>query len=176
MGKLAITSGRVRPDIIAYLHQNPQALDQFNPTVNLTNSPCPRTWVSASDMLNVCESVEADNYTTKASVEGAIGNAETNQLFAFKTMVDSAATPEVILADPHGSRVPENASVMYAVSLALIHVVDTVEKAEYAMQYARRLPAEFESLMVRQMATKVDGMKRTKEYIDYLSRRGETLL
>lgn len=174
--KWAINSGRVRPDIIAYLHQNPQALDQFNPTVNLTNSPCPRTWVSASDILNICEETEADNYTTKASVEGSIGNAEMLQFFAFKTMVDQAATPEVILADPHGVRVPENASVMYAVCLALVNVCDTVEKAEFAMQYAKRLPAEFESLMVKQMAGNVEGMKHTKEYVDYLSRRGETLL
>ena len=174
--KWAINSGQVRPDIIAYLNTNPHALDQFNPSVSLTNCPSPRTWVHASEMLTICEQVGADQYHQKASVEGAIGAPECVAFFNFKTMVDRAVTPQVILADPQGANVPENASIMYAVSLALCNIVETQETAEYAMQYAKRLPAEFEALIVRQLCQKNESYKVTNEYIDYTARHSDMLL
>ena len=174
--KWAISSGLVRPDVIAYLNTNPHALDMFNPSVSLTQCPSPRTWVHLSDMLNICEAVGTDEYHMKASAEGAIGAPETVAFFAFKSMVDNAVTPQIILADPHGANVPENASVMYAVSLALCNVVETQETAEYAMQYARRLPAEFEALIVRQLVNHDETYKFTNEYIEYTARQSDMML
>lgn len=174
--KWAINSGLVRPDVIAYLNTNPHALDMFNPSVSLTNCPSPRTWVHLSDMLNICEAVGADEYHMKASAEGAVGAPETVQFFAFKGMVDNAVTPQIILSDPQGANVPENASVMYAVSLALCNVVETQETAEYAMQYAKRLPAEFEALVVRQLVSKNEAYKVSNEYVDYTARQASMVL
>jgi hypothetical protein len=174
--KWAINSGLVRPEIIAYLHSNPHALDMFEPSVSLTNSPSPRTWCHASDMLAICEQVGADEYHQRVSVEGAIGAPQTVQLFAFKEMLDKAVTPQIILADPRGANVPDNVSVMYAVSLAVCNIVETVEMAEYAMQYARRLPAEFEALIVGQLCQKIPGAKVTNEYINYTAKQAQTIL
>lgn len=172
----AVDSGQVRPDIIAYLNTHPQELDQFNPTTNLVNCASPRTWVSASNMLTICEKTDADEFTTKASVEGAIGSASCSQFFAFKEMLEAAVTPAIILADPTGASIPENTSIMYAVALALVNTVDDRGMAEAAFRYAKRLPMEFEALILRQCVKKNDGYRRTGEYLDYLSRNAEVTL
>ena len=165
-----------RPDIIAHIRANPHELDQFNPTTDLVNSASPRQWIEASKGLNICESIGADTYTTKALFEGSIGSASCTTFFNFKSMVETCATPNVILADPEGSNVPENASLMYAVCLAVANVVTDKESAQKAMRYGRRLPAEFETIMVRQLCQKIDGIKHTKEYTNYVSRHAEILL
>lgn len=172
----AESSEEIRPDILAYLRDNPYALNQFIPSTDLVNWPNPRTWHSASKMLNICEANNAPNYVQKASVEGAIGAAQTAQFFAFKSMLDSAVTPTIILHDPIGANVPDNASVLYAVSLSLIHAVDTLEKGEIAMSYAARIPAEFEALIMKRLVGKNPALKNTDGYIKFKARHAEIML
>ena len=174
--KWAITSGKVRPDIIAYLSANPSCLDMFEPTKMLTNSPSPRTCHHCSDMMNVCDENEVDEYTRNATAEGSVGSAQARQYLRFADMVKQAVTPDIILADPHGARIPENTSMLYASALSISHVSDTVEKASLAMQYAHRMPPEFEALVVKIITEKLPDAKRTDEYIEYSTRQAQIII
>lgn len=165
-----------RPDVVAHIRANPHELDQFNPTTDLVNCASPRQWVEAAKGLTICEKVNADIYTTKAVFEGSIGSASCTTFFNFKSMVETCATPSVILADPEGANVPDNASLMYAVCLAVSNIVDDKDKAKKAMRYGRRMPAEFETIMVRQLCQKIEGLKASNEYTNYVSRHAEILL
>jgi len=174
--KWATGPGLIRPDIVAYLSDNPGSLDAFKPTKMLTQSPSPRTWHHLSDMMNVCDEVGVDDFTRNATAEGTVGAAQANQYLRYADMVKQAATPEIILSDPYGARIPENASIMYAVTLALSYTVDTVERAELAMQYGSRMTAEFEALLVKTITEKFPGAKATDEYVDYASRQARIIL
>ena len=171
--KWAVSSGKIRPDVIAYLSENPVCLDMFQPSKMLVNSPSPRTWEHLSDMMTVCDTVGVDDYVRNATAEGAVGSAQAVQYLRFAEMVKQAVTPDIILADPCGARVPENASMMYAASLSLRHVVDTIDKAERAMRYAHRMPVEFEALTVDGIAEKLPESKQTTEYMDYTVRKAQ---
>ena len=71
-----------------------------------------------------------------------------------------------ILMDPMGSNVPTDPSVLYAVSTAIPRHVDSMNIGSM-MAYAKRLPQEFATLMVKDTVARTPHLKATREYIAF---------
>lgn len=154
----------VHPIVIAYLRWQPDAINQFNPTADMTNSPMERTWVAASDWLklNMGKSIEAP------AVAGAIGEGQAGQLMAFAEMFRLLPSIDGILKDPDNAQVPDQTNVLYAVSTAVASRV-TEKNFDRAVRYATRLDegghGDFGALLVRDALRRKPTLAQTPTFV-----------
>jgi MoxR-like ATPase len=59
------TQNSIRAEVIAFLRFRPELLIDFKPTADMKNSPCPRTWASASKILNLNPGAEPGSDRTE---------------------------------------------------------------------------------------------------------------
>ena len=106
---------RMPPELIAFLRFRQDYLHQFNPTQDLTNSPCPRTWANAGSLirLNLPNEVEYHAYA------GAVGEPAAAELTGFLRIYRQMPSLEAILADPDKAAIPSDPAVLYAISVGL---------------------------------------------------------
>ena len=74
------TISDIHPQVINFINAVPEALDDFKPTTDLTNSPSPRTWENVSKIayLNLSPSVEYECFT------GAVGSGRAMEFQSFR--------------------------------------------------------------------------------------------
>ena len=111
----AIKRGSWSPSSIAFLRFRPELMHQFTPTLDIVNSPCPRTWDHADKILklNLPPSVEL------AAVQGAVGEGPGAERLAFERIYRELPSLDAILVDPDSAQIPETPATLYAVSVGL---------------------------------------------------------
>lgn len=155
----------IAPEVIAYLRNvQVDALYKPEPTADIVNSPCPRTWshVSAIMQMNI-----ADTDVRYAMFAGAVGPGAAVAFNGYLKIVSEAPSVDDIIRDPSKTRIPENPSALYAVSSSLAHratakncgaiftYVERMHKAEYG---------EFCAFLLRDMLRKDRSLKDTPEF------------
>ncbi len=155
----------ISPVAPAYLRWQPDDLNKFEPTADLTNSPTPRTWEAAGRVLalNIAnKAVEA------AAVCGAIGDGMGGQLLAFAEMFRQLPSVDAILMDPDAAAIPTQESVLWAVSTAVASRV-TAKNFKHAARYATRLDeaghGDFAVLMVRDAMRRKPELQQLPEFV-----------
>ena len=155
-------------EVIAFLRFRPELLHQFTPTLDLVNSPNPRTWESAGKIirLNLPSRIEL------AALIGTIGEATAAQVTAFLRTYRELPSLDGILADPEGATIPTEPSALYAVVIGLAYKSNPNNFARIAT-YADRLHhadgGEFASLLVRDCTKKDKKICQTPAYIKLMS-------
>lgn len=149
---------------LGYLEQQPTALHQFEPTADIVNQPCPRTWESASAILKMDIPSEDVRF---AMLIGAIGQAAATTFHAWLKIAEDAPTRDEIVKDPKGARIPKESSALYAVvsSLALGYerkefpAISTYAQRMYAAEYG-----ELCALLLKDIFRKDNGIKDTPAF------------
>lgn len=102
-------------ELIAFLRFKPALLHDFNPSADLTNSPCPRTWASAAKLLalNLPPDIEL------AALAGAVGEGPAAEFSAFLRMYRALPNLDAMLLNPDSAEIPHAPNVLYAVSAGL---------------------------------------------------------
>jgi len=123
-------------------------LNDWKPTVECTNSPCPRSVVNAFKWLD--EPTLIGN-TLFECIKGAAGEGFATELMAFLDVYDKMPDPAFCIANPETVTIPdvtESPDVIYALSGAVARLS---EKKNYdnVLMFAARLPKEFEVLLVK---------------------------
>jgi hypothetical protein len=110
----AINHG-IQSTLIAFLRFRPDLLSNFQPSQDMTNSPCPRTWASLAKLeaLQLPAALEAEALT------GAVGQGAATEYLAFRKLASALVSVDQILLDPKGSPIPSKPAELYAVSCAL---------------------------------------------------------
>lgn len=148
----------VRPEVIAFLRMRPELLCDFKPTADMKNSPCPRTWASAADLL----ALNLSNSMESLALGGAIGEGAAAEFVGFLQMFRNLpVNPDEILLDPNGAEVPKEPSHLYAISTALAFR-GTAENFGRILTYAKRMPQEFAVLTIR------DAVRRNKKVTQHV--------
>jgi len=159
----------IAPEVVAYLRWQPDALNQFNPTADLENSPVPRTWEHAGRILSL---KIADKAVEAAAVCGAIGDGQGGQLLAFVEMFRQLPSVDGILVDPDSAIVPTQVNVLYAVSTAVASRV-TEKNFGRAARYAARLEdaghGDFAALLIRDVIRRKPALQQTPEFVKLMS-------
>lgn len=143
----------IRPEVIAFIRMRPELLCNFQPTGDMKNSPCPRTWSHASRLLDL----NLSNNMESLALAGAVGEGAAAEFVGFVQMFRNLpVSPDEILLTPDTAEVPKEPSHLYAVSSALAFRANA-ENFARLHTYAKRMPQEFGVLTIR------DAVRRNKK-------------
>lgn len=161
----------IRPEVIAFLRFRPECLYQFDPSRNTEETfPAPRTWEMVSRALdsNVPSEVELPLFS------GCVGQGAGGEFASFLKICRKLPNPDAVLMDPDKAQVPDDSSVLYALSSALARKASQ-GNADRFFKYAARMPAEFSILMVRDAIRRDSEIQNTKAFIEFVRDRKDFL-
>ncbi len=160
----ALASGRIPPELIAFLRFRPELLSAFAPSADLTNSPSPRTWSNAAKLL----ALQLPKAERLEALSGAVGQGAALEFLAFLDMFASLPSIDGILIDPDSARIPTEPSALYATCTALAARAGSVAFPRVA-RYAERLLAagsgEFSALLVRDAIRKHPEVQHSPTFV-----------
>lgn len=159
----------VDPGIISFLRFKPALLHDFKPDQD--SSPTPRAWVEGvSPMI--------DNVPKEAEMEcfsGAVGEGAAAEFVAFLKIMRKLPNPDSVLLRPKEAVVPNDPATLYAISGA-IAMRATEDNFEAVVTYAKRLPPEFMTLVMRDSMRRCEGVTRTRYFTEWASKEGAKVL
>ncbi len=100
---------------IGFLRQCPAWFFKFEPTLDLVNSPNPRTWEAGSGLLKL----PLPDHTLRVSLEGAVGSAAAADRFTFRLLQKELPRVEAVLANPAKAPVPDQLGILYTLVTSL---------------------------------------------------------
>lgn len=137
----------VSPEVIAFLRFRPDLLTKFEPSADMANSPCPRTWAHAAKLVNLNLPKEVE----LAAFAGAVGEGAAGEFVAFLRVFREMPNPDVVLMKPDEAQIPKELSTLYALTTALAARA-TPENFGSISRYAGRLmenqKGEFATLLI----------------------------
>jgi hypothetical protein len=153
----------VPPALIAFLRFRPELLHQFQPTADLCNSPCPRTWAHVGRLTQLDLPPELEFQ----AIAGAVGAPAATEYLAFLRVFKTIPSLDGILENPDGAQIPSELSTLYAVAVGLACKASPSRFAAIA-RYAERLVAaghgEFAVLLIRDSLRRDQRCEATKEF------------
>lgn len=145
------------PDLLAYLRNQPQALNDWKPTKSMKlDGACPRGWDYCAQWIN--KGIEDPEI-----IAGCVGAGRATQYLAFRAMIAELPDVDQCLMTPESAPVPENPSARYLVTMALAAKM-THQNFGQARKYLMRLPAMFQALGIRD-ALKGEEAKRQRKML-----------
>jgi len=163
-----------RPEVISFLRFRPDQLNEFDP--NRDVNPTPRVWSQGvNDLLDAVDSgvipVEAEYEIT----EGYVGEGAAVQFASFVKMYRKLPNPDAVIMQADTYPVPTEPSVLYALSGALAHRA-TVNNLDRITAFTKRMPAEYEVLVLLDAIRKTPMLQSTKAFTDFAITRGAKVL
>lgn len=156
------------PELIAFLRFRPDLLHQFNPTQDLVNQPCPRTWAHAGKLLALKLTIGLE----LEAIKGAVGDGAAAEFVAFLRIYRELPSLDGILLDPDGAKIPEQPASLYAVSVGLAAKATEANFsriAVYADRLVRAKRGEFAVLMLRDSVRRNPRVTNTPAFIKLAS-------
>jgi len=168
--EFAANTGRIIPEVIAFLRFKPGKLMDFNPATWKDNAPfaCPRTWEFLSHDMQ-CN----NNETTLQIVSGFVGQGAGAEFYGFLKVYQELPSMDEILAKPMTAKVPHDPAPLYAIATALARHV-TPKNADNVFTYLGRMPNEFEMCAVKDMTSRTANLDLTncKAFNQWLIKHG----
>jgi hypothetical protein len=160
--------------VLAWIKYEPDELFQFTPTLDLVNSPCPRTWEHVSDLLfhDFSPRVELPVYA------GAIGRDHALKFLSFYRIYKSLIDPDLLVRDPSQFKMPEckeRPAVLYAMSRSIVKRASK-KNMDNIIKLAEMMPNEFSELMVKLIETQKPDLLETAPMVQYKIRHAATHL
>ena len=138
----------IHPAVEAYVRFRPDYLDTFEAAQvgNHKAFATPRSWEVVSRVLHMMTDARTrvieDKATTHLMVSGTVGAGVGSELLAFVDTWESMPSIDNILKHPDKAPVPDEPSMLFAVTAALGHRA-TKDNLDAIMDYADRLPKEY---------------------------------
>jgi hypothetical protein len=156
------------PEIIAFIRFRPGLLNDFKPTRELKNSPCPRTVAAVANWLKI----GVKDYEV---IAGAAGEGFATEFIAFLDLYTKLPSLDAILLDPDHAPVPESPATLYAVISGLARKA-TKTNCDRVFRYIKRLPKEFEVCCVRDAIRLCKAITVTATYVTWANKNQNVLL
>jgi len=152
-------------ELISFIRFRPNLLNDFKPTHDLTNSPCPRTWEKAAKWIKA--GLEAD--VEFAALTGAVGEGAAAEFAGFLRTFRDLPDLDVILMSPDRAPIPpkSNPSALYAVSAGLATKANPQTFAaisKYAERMEKQGLAEFAILLHRDSLRRCPDVQHTAAF------------
>lgn len=160
-------------ELLDYVSMNPDFLFEFNPTSEVTNSPCPRTVANMGELFNlfgICdESVELFG--------GAIGLEAAAKFLSFVEIYRKAPRIADIISDPENCQIPLDVdqSIRTAICTMLMGRVDQSNFSKI-ITYVKRLGPELTQLVVTGASMRLPELIETKTYVDWTIEYQENII
>jgi hypothetical protein len=155
----------VPPMLIAYLRYRPDQLCAYSPTNDMTQSPCPRTWMHLVQIgrLGLPRDVECE------AMVGAVGPAAMEYI-AYRDMAQQIQSIDSILASPDVAMIPtpDQLDVLYATVTGLAARVTRANIGRVGI-YATRLVdtgyGEYAVLLMRDAVRRQPDIVSTQDFV-----------
>ena len=131
-----------------YIQFKPSNLFTFSPDHTDKTYGCPRTWAFADRVLKVTSEDSKDRLPMLA---GTLSEGVAREFMAFCEHYKDLPKLPKIMADPEGTKVPVEPSVLYALSGSLSQHVKE-DNITAVMKYLARLPVEFQVFCAREIS------------------------
>jgi len=156
--------------LIGFVRFRPKLLFDFTPTVDMKNTPCPRTVANVGRLmsLGLSEELEFEAFA------GAAGEGFAAELIGFLKIYRQLPDPGLILVNPDQVEVPTDPATLYAVCSALARRVDPTTMGAL-VRYANRLPEEFSVLLLSDCERSKPEIVNTRAYAQWASRHNSVL-
>lgn len=162
-------------ELISFLRFRSELLHKFEPTLELRNSPNPRTWAYVGKMMlaGLPEGAELEVF------KGAVGEGAAVEFVGYLRMARKVNL-DAILLRPDAAPIPEEPSTLYATSIGLAARANGGNFARI-LQYCERLAKagqpEFCALTVRQAITRCAELQDTADFTRFaVSETGKMFL
>ena len=141
--------------ITDFIKYKPDALYAFRPDHSDKTFGCPRTWEFADRILKVSD---IDDINTLPMLAGAISEGLASEFTVFCKIYKTLATIEDIIKNPLTIEVPNEPSVLFALTGTISHHAKENNISDL-MLFVNRLPIEFQVVTLREV------LRKTKELI-----------
>ncbi len=162
------TVSSISPEMIAFMRFRPDLLSDFKASASMVQSPSPRTWKNANDVLQMGlpHSYEFE------TISGAVGKGAATEFCAFLRTFRALPDLDSIIKEPMKASIPKQPEALYAVAVGLAHRA-TVENFGSIAKYAERLSkdnkGEFAVLLARDSVRRKPELMNSKEFIKLAS-------
>ena len=161
----------IRPEILAFLRFRPKLLHDFDPTVRSKAFASPRSWEFLSHIMDA----EPEKRVCKELYAGTIGEGACAEFLGFLTIWQALPGVEEVLAAPDTVCVPEEPAALYALCEALALRASGATMSRIG-QYARRIPAEFGVLLMRDAVLHDASLVETPAFEEWARDNADVLL
>ncbi len=148
----------ILPEIVAFLHLNPTAINNFDPKIKADAYASERSWENASDVLN---RITGDRL--RETLAGSIGSIAGESFYAFLQIYATICKIPDIIDNPTNYPVPSDPAQLYSVTSALSYAAEKCNLTAI-LQYANRLPSELQSLFSYDFSHRHADLTETQEY------------
>jgi hypothetical protein len=158
-----------RPEVVSFLRFKPGLLVDFDPKREINASP--RQWLErVSPMLGkLSKDIEHEVF------QGSVGEGPAAEFVGYLDLLRKLPSPDVILTQPDKAEVPTEAAVRYAICGAIAYRA-TETNMDRVLTYARRLPAEYAVLVMRDALGRNPDLAGTAAAIDWFSTDGAEIM
>lgn len=166
---------------IGFIRWDPSCLHKFDPSDLLDEAkspfpafPTPRSWEFVSDFL---KSDPADEILLE-KLQGIIGMSMASKFWGFLQIYRELPPIELIHAAPESAPVPTKSEAVWGTCGALVSNATDTKKLDATVVYARRLPAEYGTLTLRDLyfAKGASFVGKSKEYRKFAAAQADDLL
>jgi hypothetical protein len=151
--------------ITSFIKWKPTALQNFKPDSPDYTYACPRTWEFASRFLY---QRELKDPLLLVNLVGVLGEGMAREFLGYCKIYGQLPTQEEILAAPNIVAVPDDRSVLWAItgSIACWVKEQTVGKL---MEYVNRFPKEFQVVCLKEMVKRNAAISQTPAVSQWIS-------
>lgn len=143
--------------VIQFLRMKPNALNDFDPSRLVNGTERQWEWV-ATFLPSMPDEVQYD------IIAGRVGEGSAAELRGFLKIAEQLPSREQILLNPTKCEVPTEPSALYLVSGMLAQAA-TVDNFESVCEYAKRIPPEFQAMLVKDAMRMCPAITSTKSFV-----------
>lgn len=133
--------------ITSYVGFKPSAVYTFQPDHTDKTYACPRTWEFANELL---KNLDVTNDLALPLLAGTISEGVAREFLGFCKLQDDLPKMTSILTNPTGIMVPQEPSILWALSGAIASTADN-KNCEQLLKFVSRMPVEFQVVCLREL-------------------------
>ena len=156
--------------ITSYIKVKPGNLYTFSPDHTDKTYASPRTWEFANRVL---QHVDIDSPEVLPMLAGTISEGVAREFLGFCKIYKDLPTIEQIMASPEVIKVPNEPSVLFALTGSIAHNANP-DNTDSLMKYVRRIPIEFQVVCVRELLRRNKPLMAQKGIQSWISDNAET--
>ena len=155
----------------SFIQFRPELLHKFDPKHVDNTFPCPRTWEFMSRLVSNMATIPYDKLPLLA---GCVGSGAAIEFREYTEIFQSLPTIQEIISSPDKVPVSDEPGTLYAITGLLSKNADKNNLVSI-MEYASRLPMEFQVITLQGIVRKDITLKAEKPVLDWLMLNAEEL-
>lgn len=168
----AIYEGNIRMEVITYVKlKRLEALHNFVPTKDLTNTPSPRTAEHVSNILKQ----EHSRVVEHELIKGAAGEGWATEFAGHLKFYRERIDPDAVLMNPGTAKIPEDPSLVYALTGALADLA-TEQNLGQICTYLDRLDEEYSVLCMTRAERVNPEIVNARAFAKWATQHGDVLV